>query len=102
MFGGDFGDRIGHFATLTDLKGNQFEVLVDSINGGFFFLTKGWKAIRDFYGISLGAWVTLIFVGVGRFDMKLTDRFHKTINYPVFDPAMHFLIDKTNVQTTFN
>ena len=67
-----------------------------------FFLTKGWKAIRDFYGISLGAWVTLIFVGVGRFDMKLTDRFHKTINYPVFDPAMHFLIDKTNVQTTFN
>jgi len=63
---------------------------------------KGWKAIRDFYGISLGAWVTLIFVGVGRFDMKLTYRFHKTINYPVFDPPMHFLIDGTNVQATFN
>nr|ABN06123.1 hypothetical protein MtrDRAFT_AC150889g28v2 [Medicago truncatula] len=25
MFGGDFGDRIGRFATLTDPKGNQFE-----------------------------------------------------------------------------
>jgi len=36
MFGGDFGDRIGRFATLTDPKGNQFEVLVDSINGDFF------------------------------------------------------------------
>lgn len=34
--------------------------------------------------------------------MKLTDRFHKTINYPVFDPPMHFLIDRTNVHTTFN
>jgi len=101
MFGGDFGDRIGRFATLTDPKANQFEVLVDNINGDFF-LTKGWKAIRDFYGIGLGAWVTLIFVGVGRFDMVLTDRVHKTINYPVFDPPMHFLIDKTNVQKTFN
>lgn len=101
MFGSDFGDLIGRFATLTDPKGNQFEVLVDSINGDFF-LTKGWKAIRDFYGISLGAWITLIFVGVGHFDMKLTDRFHKIINYPVFDPPMHFLIDRTNVHTTFN
>jgi hypothetical protein len=101
MFGGDFGDQIGRFATLTDPKGNQFEVLVDAINGNFF-LTKGWKAIRDFYGLSLGAWVKLIFVGGGRFDMKLTDRFHKTITYPVFDPPMNFLIDKTNVQPTFN
>jgi len=39
MFGGDFGDRIGRFATLTDPKANQFVVLVDSINGDFL-LTK--------------------------------------------------------------
>jgi len=101
MFGGDFGDQIGRFATLTDPKANQFEVLVERING-HFFLTKGWKAIREFYGIGLGAWVTLICVVVERFDMVLRDRFHKTINYPVFYPPMHFLIDKTNVQTTFN
>ena len=101
MFGGDFGDQIGRFTTLTDPKSNHFEVLVERING-HFFLTKGWKAIRDFYGIGLGAWVTLIFVVVGRFDMVLNDRFHKTIKYPVFDPPMHFLFDKTNVQTTFN
>jgi len=101
MFGGDFGNRIGRFATLTDPKANQFEVLVDSINGDFF-LTKGWKIIREFYGIGLGACVTLIFVGVGRFDMLLIDRFHKTINYPVFDPPMHFLIDRTNVQKFFD
>ena len=60
------------------------------------------KAIRDFYGIGLGAWVTLIFVVVRRFDMVLRDRFPKIINYPVFYPPMHFLIDKTNVQTTLN
>lgn len=101
MFGGDFGDQIGRFVTLTDPKGNKFEVLVDAISGNFF-LTKGWKAIRDFYGLGLGAWVTLIFVDAGRFDMKLTDRFHNTIKYPIFDPPMNFLIDKTNVPTTFN
>jgi hypothetical protein len=101
MFGGDFGDQIGRFVTLTDPKGNKFEVLVDAINGNFF-LTKGWKAIRIFYGLGLGAWVTLIFVDAGRFDMKLTDRFHNTIKYPIFDPPMNFLIDKTNVPTTFN
>jgi len=101
MFGGDFGDQIGRFATLTDPKAHQFEVLVESINGDFF-LTKRWKAIRDFYGIGLGAWVTLVFVDEGRFYMMLSDRFHKTIKYPVFDPPMHFLIDRTNVQTTFN
>jgi len=86
MFSGDFGDQIERFATLTDPKANQFEVLVERING-HFFLTKGRKAIHDFYG---------------RFDMVLNDRFHKTIKYPIFDPPMHFLIDNTNVQTTFN
>nr|ABD33164.1 hypothetical protein MtrDRAFT_AC157890g13v2 [Medicago truncatula] len=54
MFGGDFGYQIGRYAILTDPKSNKFEVLVDRVNGAFF-LTKGWKAIRDFYGIDLGA-----------------------------------------------
>ncbi|KEH37203.1 hypothetical protein MTR_2g435890 [Medicago truncatula] len=50
MFGGDFGDQIGRYAILTDPKSNKFE---------------GWKTIRDFYGIDLGAWITLVFVGDG-------------------------------------
>jgi len=83
MFGGDFGDQIGCFATLTDPKAYHFEVLVERTNG-VFFLTKGWKAICDFYGIGLGAWVTLVFAGIGRFDMVLNDRFHKSIKYLVF------------------
>ncbi len=85
MFGGDFGDQIGRYAILTDPKSNKFEVLVNKVNISFF-LTKGWKAIRDFYGIGLGAWITLVFVGDGQFDIRLTDRFHKSITFPVFDP----------------
>jgi len=101
MFGGDFRDQIGRYATLTDPKSNKFEVLVDRVNKAFF-LTKGWKAIRDFYGIGLGAWLTLVFVGNRQFDILLTDRFHKSIVCLVFDPPMHFLFDKSNLQATFD
>jgi len=48
---------------LTDPKANKFNVLVEKINGDFFFNKGIWKAIYDFYGIGLGEWVTLIFVG---------------------------------------
>ena len=50
MFANDFGDRINCFVKLIDPKDNQFEVLVENIIGSFF-LTKGWKALCDFYGI---------------------------------------------------
>lgn len=101
MFTNDFGDQVQRFATLIDAKSNQFEVLVERIDGSVFF-SKGWKSLRDFYGISLGAWVSLIFVDQMKFVIKLKDRFGKVIKPPVFDPPMHFMIDKTNVQTTFD
>jgi len=37
MFGYDFGDQITRFATLTDPRNNNFEVLVERINGYLFF-----------------------------------------------------------------
>jgi len=76
-------------------------VSVERIDESVFF-SKGWKSLRDFYGISLGAWVSLIFVDEMKFVIKLKDRFNKMIKPPVFDPPMHFMIDKTNVQTTFD
>jgi hypothetical protein len=54
MFANDFGDKVQRFATLIDAKSNQFEVLVERIYGSVFF-SKGWKSLRDFYGISLDA-----------------------------------------------
>jgi len=101
LFGVDFGDQITRFATLTDQKNNKFDVLVERINGNIFF-SKGWKALRDFYGLRLGAWISLVFVGGGQFAMVLKDRFGKVIKAPVFNPPMHFVIDRTNVQPSFN
>jgi hypothetical protein len=62
MFLREFGDQLGRYATLVDQKHNQFEVLVERNNATVFF-TKGWNALRDFYKLKLGAWVTLVFRG---------------------------------------
>jgi len=101
MFAADFKDKINRLVNLVDQKKNQFEVLVDRIAGSFF-LTKGWKAISDFYGLGLGAWVTLVFVASGRFEMVVKDRFGKAIRCPYFDPPMHFVIDMSDVSPVFN
>lgn len=69
---------------------------------GICFSTKGWKALRDFYGIRLGAWVTLVFVGMRQFAITLKARFGKNVKCPVFNLPMQFVIDKTSVQPTFN
>ena len=60
MFAVDFRDKINRLVNLVDQKKNQFEILVDRIAG----------SICDFYGLGLGAWVTLVFVASGRFDMS--------------------------------
>nr|ABD33280.1 hypothetical protein MtrDRAFT_AC158501g17v2 [Medicago truncatula] len=42
----DFGGQVNRFATLVDPKNNQFDVLVEKING-VVLLSKGWKVLRD-------------------------------------------------------
>lgn len=101
MFASHFGDQINRIVTLTDPKNNKFEVLVDRINGSFS-LSKGWKGLRDFYGIGLGAWVTLVFVAATHFAIVLKDRFGKNFIRAVFNPPMKFVIDKDGVLPTFN
>ena len=75
MFTNDFGDQVQRFATLIDAKSNQFEVLAERIDGS---------------------------VDQMKFVIKLKDRFGKVIKSLVFDPPMHFMTDKTNVETTFD
>jgi hypothetical protein len=54
MFSRDFGHDVRHFATLIDPLGNQFQVLVEIINGNIY-LTWGWFALKDFYNICVRA-----------------------------------------------
>jgi hypothetical protein len=93
MFGHGFGEKIDRYAMLVDSKNNEFEVMVER-NNGAIFLTKGWHAMRDFYGVVPGAWVTIVFVGNGKFAITLKDRFGRTMPSPKFTPAVKFEVEK--------
>lgn len=101
MFSCDFGDQIQQYATLVDPKHNQFEVLVERNNQGIY-LTKGWHAIRDFYKVQFGAWVTIVFMGNGRFGIRIKNRFGKRIRCPTFNPPMNFRVHRNAVPVTLD
>ncbi|KEH32328.1 uncharacterized protein [Medicago truncatula] len=47
-----------------------------------------------FYGLRLGAWVGMVFLGNGKFAITLKDRFDKHIPYPKFTPHVKFELEK--------
>ena len=96
MFAGDFDDQIGLYATLVDPNNNEFHMLVKRFNGSVF-LTKGWPALVDLYDIRLGAWITMNFVGLGRFTINLKDMVGWMIIYPKFDPPMRIVVERVDV-----
>jgi hypothetical protein len=100
MFSQDFGHDVRRFARLTDPLGNQFEVLVEKING-HVYLMWGWKALKDFYNICLGAWIILRYTGMGQFGIVLKDRFGILIDPPTFVPPMKFKLDLSRVTPEF-
>ena len=80
MFAHDFGDQIGQYATMVDPKNNVFEVLVERNNQGIY-LTRGWGPLCDFYNLTLGAWITVVFLGDGRFNIRVRGRFGKKLQH---------------------
>lgn len=88
IFGHDFGGQIGRYARLVDSNYNEFEVLVER-NNDHIYLTTGWHALKDFYNVSLGSWVTMVFVDMGKFGIHMKDRFGRKISTPKFTPRSH-------------
>lgn len=99
MFAHDFGDQLGQYATMVDSKNNVFEILVERNNQGIY-LTRGWGALSDFYNFKLGSWVTIVFVGDGRFNIRVRNRGGRKIRCPEFSPPMQFLVDRNAIPIT--
>ncbi|WJX12029.1 DNA helicase [Trifolium repens] len=100
LFTDDFGSEICRIANLMDSRENQFECLVEKVNDSIY-LTRGWAALRDFYDIRIGAWLTLLYKGSGKIFLGMHDRFQKIMHPPIFVPPMKFVIDLTNVPSYF-
>lgn len=93
LFVTDFGDQIGSYVTLIDTNYNQFEILVERINGSVY-LTTGFNAIRDFYDIRMGGWVLMVFSGLGQFGINVINRLGLVVTPPTITPPMRFEIAK--------
>lgn len=93
LFVHDFGDELGRYATFVDRNYNEFEVLVER-NNGRIYLTTGWHALKDFFNVRLGSWVSMVYVGRGKFGIYLQDRFGGKIATPKFNPPMKFELER--------
>jgi len=68
-FANNFHNEIEEYANLMDKNNNSFEMKVIRM-AGCIVLTTDYGALRDFYNISTGVWITLIYMGVGNFGIK--------------------------------
>ena len=59
-------------------------------------------ALRDFYNVTLGSWVVMVFVGLGRFEITMKDRFGRKIRVPRFSPSMRFEVDRNLIHFLMN
>jgi hypothetical protein len=100
MFVADFRDDVRRIATLVDSKYNRFEVLVEKINNNVY-LTWGWLALKEFYGIFVGAWIRMVYTERGKFGILLSDRFGQIIDPPIFQPPMNFKLETCRVGLEF-
>jgi hypothetical protein len=89
----DFGDQNGSYVTLVDTNFNQFEILVERINGSIF-LTTGFNAIRDFYDIRMGGWIMMVFSGLSQFGIKVINMLGLFVTPSAFNPAICFEFEK--------
>jgi hypothetical protein len=93
-FTNDFNHEIDDYVILMDNNQNSFEVKVDRM-AGCVILTTGCGALRDFYKITTGVWITLVYMGLGKFCItKIKSKTKREIVIPVYDPPMKFVIDK--------
>jgi len=91
-----FGEQIGHSASMVDPKNNQFDVLVENINGNVY-LTTGFNVIRDLYDVRFGGWVIMVFTGLGQFGINVVNRVGHVLDPPYFIPPMKFEIERSIV-----
>jgi len=77
-----------------DRNRDSFEIKVDKM-AECIVLTIGCGALRDFYNINTGVWITLIYMGAGNFGLKkIRSKNKKKMVIPIYDPPMRFEIDR--------
>jgi len=93
-FSNNFRNNIEEYVNLMDKNRNSFEIKVDKM-AECIVLTTGCGALCDFYNISTGVWITLIYMGAENFGIKkIRSKNKKKMVLLVYNPPMRFEIDR--------
>jgi hypothetical protein len=63
------GPFISNYVILQDLKRNNIQVSIEKRNNKIYF-AQGWTRLRDFYGLTAGGWVTILYISPLLFYIK--------------------------------
>lgn len=77
----DYGAYVEDYVMLRDPQNNEIEVHVEKQQNKIY-LRDGWYGLKDFYRISLGAWVDITYESPRLFKMTVRNRFGEEIIYP--------------------
>lgn len=60
----------------------MFQIAVQKVFTEVYFV-EGWNQVGKFYGLQIGGWVRLVFVGWDMFLIQLRDRLDHPVTYPL-------------------
>jgi hypothetical protein len=81
----DFGHFIHNFVVLQDPKRNRIQIAVERKDVKIY-LTDGWSRLKDFYGIGLGGWVTVVYISPVLLNIRVETIIGPEVYYPEKSP----------------
>ncbi|GAU50462.1 hypothetical protein TSUD_240600 [Trifolium subterraneum] len=80
------------FDPLKDCKRNQIQVSVERKNDKIYFV-QGWYRLKDFYGIHLGGWLTILYISPTIFHIRVRKNTGIEVQYPDQTPPQRILLN---------
>jgi len=89
----DYGAFVEDYVMLRDPQNNEIEVHVEKQQNKFYF-RDGWYGLKDFYRISVGAWVDVTYESPKLLTMVVQNRFGEEIIYPTQNSPIVAKLDR--------
>jgi hypothetical protein len=91
-FARSVGSFIRNYVILQDPNRNHIKVNVERKNSKIYF-TAGWSRLRDFYSITVGGWVTVLYVSPLLFYIRVRRITGLEVIYPEKNPPYRLVLN---------
>jgi hypothetical protein len=86
-----FGELIRGYVILQDAKRNNIQIAIERKNNKIYF-AQVWSRLRDFYDLTAGGWVTLLYISPLLFHIKVRRITGLEVIYPESIPPSNLLL----------